>query len=132
MLSIVEMSAISRARLMDAEVLLSNQRFDGAAYLCGYAVEIALKSRIVRTHGLTGFPATKSEFRGHSQFKSHDLEQLLKLSGWEARIKEVHLAAWSSVKVWTPEARYRPDESVLEAEASLMIQSATRLVGALL
>ena len=79
MLSVVEMSAISRARLMDAEVLLSNQRFDGAAYLCGYAVEIALKSRIVRTQGLTGFPATKSEFRGLSQFKSHDLRTVAEI-----------------------------------------------------
>jgi HEPN domain-containing protein len=43
-----DLKAISRARLRDAKVLLKGKRLDGAAYLCGYAVELALKARAER------------------------------------------------------------------------------------
>jgi hypothetical protein len=45
MLTRWNLSETSRARLMDAEVLLQSERYDGAVYVCGYAVEIALKKR---------------------------------------------------------------------------------------
>lgn len=44
-----DLKATARARLRDAQVLLRGKRLDGAVYLCGYAVEIALKARICRT-----------------------------------------------------------------------------------
>lgn len=58
MLSVRELRAISIARLRDAEVLLKARRFDGAVYLCGDAVEIALKARICRTLDWVEFPQT--------------------------------------------------------------------------
>jgi len=43
-----DLQKIARARLRDADVLYRAQRYDGAIYLCGYAVEIALKARICK------------------------------------------------------------------------------------
>ena len=49
MILVAELDSIARARIEDAKALLTAGRFDGATYLCGYAVELALKSRICRT-----------------------------------------------------------------------------------
>jgi HEPN domain-containing protein len=49
MISIADLMTIARERLTDAEVLLNAQRYDGAAYLCGYSIEIALKHKICQT-----------------------------------------------------------------------------------
>ncbi len=92
MLSNTDLTSIARARLKDAKALLSKNRYDGAAYLCGYAVEIALKARIVKTLRWAGFPESSSEFKGYGSFKTHDLDVLLHLTGWEAKIKTTFLA----------------------------------------
>ena len=83
---------IARARLRDAEVLLGNQRYDGAIYLSGYSVEIALKARICRTLGWSGFPETNREFEGYQSLRTHKLDVLLHFSGAEARIKRLFMA----------------------------------------
>jgi HEPN domain-containing protein len=51
-----ELDSIARARIEDAKALLAAGRFDGATYLCGYAVEVALKARICRALGWAEFP----------------------------------------------------------------------------
>jgi hypothetical protein len=43
MRSTKDLRAVARARVRDAQVLLQARRFDGAFYLSGYAVELALK-----------------------------------------------------------------------------------------
>ena len=48
-LKTAELRKIAKARLKDAEALLAAHRYDGAIYLCGYAVELALKARICQT-----------------------------------------------------------------------------------
>jgi HEPN domain-containing protein len=53
---------IAAARLEDARQLFVAGRFDGAAYLCGYAVELALKARICDTLAWSEFPETAKEF----------------------------------------------------------------------
>ena len=63
MISVAELDNIARARIEDARALLTAGRFDGATYLCGYAVEVALKARICRTLNWTEFPNTGSEFQ---------------------------------------------------------------------
>src|SRR6266699_6922413 len=91
------LKSISRARLRDAKVLLTAKRYDGAVYLCGYAVELALKARICKTLRWAGFPELQHEFKGLGSVKTHDLEVLLKFSGIEPRIKKQYLAPWSVV-----------------------------------
>ncbi|HBL27338.1 MAG TPA: hypothetical protein DD490_10940 [Acidobacteria bacterium] len=63
MIPSVTLRAISAARLEDARQLLAAGRFDGAVYLCGYAVELALKARICDTLGWSDFPETPKEFQ---------------------------------------------------------------------
>jgi len=106
-ISIAELRAISQARLEDARILLLNGRFDSAKYLCGYAVELALKARICMTLNWNGFPEERREFENLTSFKTHKLDVLLVLSGQEQRIKSEHLQAWSAVANWDPELRYR-------------------------
>jgi hypothetical protein len=77
-------------------------------YLCGYAVELALKERICKTLGWQGFPETRQEMQGYRSFMVHDLDVLLHLSGVEQRIKTQHLADWSLVAKWEPQLRYQP------------------------
>lgn len=62
MLDRSELKKIAQARIEDGEILLNSHRYDGSIYLCGYAVEIALKERICRTLGWSGYPSTRREF----------------------------------------------------------------------
>jgi len=131
MLTPAELTSIARARLRDADALLAKGRYDGAAYLCGYAVEIALKTRIVKTLKWTGFPSDGGDFKDLQSFKTHNLNLLMRLSGWEARMKTRFAPEWLIVSQWNPESRYGPPGSVTQADASRMIESAKRIVEAL-
>jgi hypothetical protein len=131
MLSRTELKDISKARLKDAKALLQLKRFDGAVYLCGYAVEIALKARICQSLRWTGYPSTRGEFQNYQTFRTHDLDILLHLSGIEARIKDAYLPEWSVLSTWDPEARYATVGTYTINEASMMIQAARTLLAAL-
>ena len=87
MLGIQGLIDIATARLKDAESLLAQHRYDGARYLCGYAVEIALKARIVRTLGLDGFPQDSGEFPELKSLQTHNLKMLLTFSGWSPPVE---------------------------------------------
>jgi HEPN domain-containing protein len=131
MLTRTQLRKIARARIQDARVLLRGRRYDGAVYLCGYAIELALKARICTVLRWQGFPSTRKEFEGLSSFKVHELDILLHLTGREARIKASYIAEWSAVAQWDPEARYKPVGSANRAAATLMISSAETLLKAL-
>jgi hypothetical protein len=128
MILIDQLRAISAARLQDAIVLLANDRIDSAAYLCGYAVELALKARICITLNWEGFPQTRGEFEGFSSFKTHRLDLLLILSGQEQRIKAEQLREWSAVETWDPEARYKTVGHFARDKVEVMVASVRLLV----
>lgn len=132
MLTIIELASIARARLRDAGALSSRGRYDGAAYLCGYAVEVALKARIVKTLKWSGFPSEGGEFKDLQTFRTHNLDLLVRLSGWEGRIKRRFAPEWLIVSQWNPESRYIPPGNVTRADALRMAESATRIIEALL
>lgn len=110
---------------------IKNKRFDGAVYLCGYAIELTLKAKICRTLKWGGFPSTNSEFQGLQSFKTHRLDLLLSLSGQESKIKTGYLADWSIVANWDSETRYSIIGTISKTEASDMIESAKIIVRAL-
>ncbi len=128
MIPVVELDRIARARLEDAKVLLAAGRYDGAAYLCGYAVEVALKARICRTLDWGEFPSTGGEFQAYKSFQTHELDVLLRLSGQEVRIKQQHFALWNQVAVWKVESRYNVVGSIQHADAESMIQATDQLL----
>jgi len=119
---------IAKARLRDAQVLLRARRFDGAFYLCGYSVELALKSRICRTLKWGGFPQTGQEFHGLQSIKTHDLEVLLRFSGIEERVKRKHMSEWPVVLDWNPEKRYQSIGQSTQQQATDMLTCAKRLL----
>ena len=131
MISIEELYAIARARLADATLLFTNSRPDGALYLGGYAIEVALKARICKTLNWSGFPEKRAEFENFASFKTHKLDVLLALSGQEQRIKSEYLWAWSAVATWDPEARYRPIGKTPQIDVALLLIAAETLLDVL-
>jgi len=123
-----ELRKIARERLKDAEALLKAGRYDGATYLGGYVVELALKNRICKTLRWSGFPQTRGEFQSFQSFKTHDLDVLLSLSGLEDKIKTKYFAEWSAVATWDPEVRYNPIGSASKTDAELLIEAARKLL----
>ncbi len=131
MISIDALRAIGEAKLEDAKVLFASDRIDGAAYLCGYAIELALKAQICRTLGWKGYPQTAKEFENYQTFKTHKLDVLLHLSGQEQRIKEEQLKAWSAIAEWNPEVRYKEVGYAIREDVELMLASVIHLLDAL-
>ena len=131
MIPTADLKSIARARLNDAKVLLKGRRLDGAVYLCGYAVEMALKARLCRTLKWSGFPETGAEFQGLQSIKTHNLEILLRLSGVEGKIRTRFIREWSQVIDWDPEKRYQTSGKFTEQQAKDMIAAVTKLLGVL-
>jgi HEPN domain-containing protein len=128
MIASTELKRVARARLRDSQVLCDKGRYDGAIYLCGYSVEIALKARICKTLKWAEFPLTNNEFKTLQSFKTHDLDVLLKLSGIQEKIKTRYFAEWSLIATWDPEVRYKTVGSATKTDAVNLIQSANVLV----
>lgn len=128
MIPVDELDAIAGARLADAKALLAAERFDGAAYLCGYAVEVRLKARICRVLSWPEFPATSGEFGAYRSFQTHELGVLLRLSGQEARIKANHFELWNVASAWKVESRYSIVGAARRVDAAAMIEAADLLM----
>lgn len=94
---------IATARVEDAEVLYAAERYDGARYLCGYAVEMTLKAQICDT---LQWPTYHSA-GNFSNFRTHDFEVLLELSG-RPEVKREHFEEWNAIATWNPISRYLP------------------------
>jgi HEPN domain-containing protein len=127
----LELRRLAFARLKDARALYAAGRYDAALYLCGYAVELALKARICRTLRWEGYPESRTEFANYSSFKIHNLQVLLELSGRKQQIKLHHPEAWLKVREWDPGRRYTPVGTATADQARLLITSARHIVGAL-
>jgi HEPN domain-containing protein len=128
MIGVEDLDNIARARIDDAKTLLAAGRFDSASYLSGYAVEVALKARICRTLRWMGFPNTNAEFQRYKSFQTHELPVLLRLSGYEIRIKETHMKFWNVVESWTVDVRYNAVGSVSPVAAAAMVQAAEQIL----
>jgi hypothetical protein len=126
-----DLRKIGHARLKDAEALYKSRRYDGAVYLCGYAIEAMLKARICRTLKWDEFPLTRGEFQSYQSLRTHDLGVLLKLSGVEGKIKTECLNEWVLVTNWTPEMRYNPIGTAQRRDTLKLIEATKVLVKAL-
>lgn len=128
MLTQAELRGIARERLKDARVLLRAGRYDGAVYLAGYVVEIALKARVCQTLKWSGFPETSREWEPFRSLKTHSFDTLLLYTGIETRIRANLSTEWSVVKDWSPEDRYGRPGSVTANDAKDMIDAVGKLV----
>jgi HEPN domain-containing protein len=133
MIATRDLEAIARSRLREAKALFKSRHYDGAAYLCGYAIELALKARICRHLKWNGFPENQQESKWSQGLKTHDLDALLELSGVQARIKSTYVSDWSAISGnWSSEARYRMIGSFSSGTTLTMIQAAASLLRTLL
>lgn len=131
MIPVEELDNIARARIEDAKALLAAGRYDGATYLCGYAVEVALKARICRTLNWSDFPSTGGEFHAYRSFQTHELDVLLRLSGQEGRIKQHHFGLWTAVGTWKVDSRYNVVGTAQRPDAAAMIEAADEILAVL-
>lgn len=132
MITRADLTRTARAHLSDARLLAGRSCYDGAAYLCGYAIEIALKARICRTLRWEGFPSTAKEFEFVKSVQTHNFEALLRFSGVEGRIKPVLAADWTVATRWSPEQRYHPVGTKTATDAAEMIAATKILLAVLL
>lgn len=115
----------AQERLDDAQALFGLGRYHGAAYLCGYAVEFALKARICITLDVDPYPDKERDF------KVHELEKLLLLSGRRKFIldNDARSKVWREVAGrWTPEMRYQASNSFTRNDAEILINAVSALL----
>lgn len=123
MIKTKDLIILCRERAIDAQALLNAKRYDGAVYLCGYVVELALKIRICKTLKWEKYPPNNSsDFKA---FKTHNLDFLLTCSGKEPLIKKNHLSLWSYfTSNWNSEKRY--DNAKINKQAATELLEAAK------
>jgi HEPN domain-containing protein len=104
-----EFQELSEQRLAEAKALLDLGKWDGAYYLAGYSVELALKACIIKTL-LTTDEFPDKEFSKNCY--THAVEKLVGLAKLESARKVATdadpdlLANWTLARDWSEEKRY--------------------------
>ena len=98
---------LAEHRVRDAEVLLAGRRYAAAYYLCGYAVECALKACIAKRTGRYEFPELKRVQASYT----HSLKQLVVPANIENELKKELRgqrfgANWTLLQDWSEQNRY--------------------------
>jgi hypothetical protein len=100
---------LAELRLAEAKTLLDAEKFDGAYYLCGYAIECALKACIAKKTKEHDFPDKATVQDSYT----HDLIRLINISGLKSNHDEAIESDedfknyWSVVKDWKEISRYK-------------------------
>ena len=104
-----EFQKLAEERLEEAKALLDLGKWDGAYYLAGYAVELALKACIIkRLMATDAFP--DKEFSRNCY--THQVGKLVGLAGLGAAHKArmdaepAFDANWTVARIWSEEMRY--------------------------
>jgi HEPN domain-containing protein len=118
---------LANDRLADAKALYAAGRYDGAFYLCGYAVETGLKYRTCKALDWDVYYSEGSEYKS---FKTHKLSELLRFSGLEKQKNSLFMAEWLIIAKWDPEVRYSPLKQK-QKDVKLMIEATESLLGML-
>ena len=127
----MEYATLGRTGLTVSRAGFDAGHYDGVVYLCGYAVELALKARICETLNWSGYPATNREFRDYQSFRTHDLKVLLRLSGQESKIMPDLPDTWWAVSNWNPDLRYRIPGSASQSGAATLLERMRQVMQAL-
>jgi HEPN domain-containing protein len=116
----IEFQEMAEKRLAEAKALLDLGMWDGAYYLAGYAVELALKACIIKMVMATdAFPDRKFSENCYT----HAIEKLVGLAKLEDARKAATdadpslLANWLLTRDWSEERRYH---RIDEIEARLL------------
>jgi HEPN domain-containing protein len=104
-----EFQVLTEQRLLEAKALLDLEKWDGAYYLAGYAVELALKACIIKMLMATdAFP--KKDFS--KDCYTHSIVTLIKQATLDDALRfakdadpEFH-SNWATANDWNEEKRY--------------------------
>lgn len=105
-------------RLAEAKILLESDKYEGAYYLMGYAVECALKACIAKQVNQFDFPNKQLANQSHT----HKLTELLGVAGLKQRLAEKEdqntefKLNWAVVKDWSEVSRYECTVEASKAE----------------
>ena len=120
----------SRRRLEDAEALYNQERWNGAIYMGGYAIECALKSLICVKEGTDNFKNTKVFKEKRLQGSNlHSLTKLLKaLPNTHRQIESLpghkpYREAWKQVSSWQNDKLRYSDQKGDKIEAREFIDA---------
>lgn len=119
-----DLEVLTGIRLAEAKCLLQNGFYHGAYYLCGYAVECALKACIAKNIAEFQFPDKKLAMDSHV----HDLTKLMQVASLQLSHRQ--LAAqdgqfdifWTVMKDWSEQLRY--ETTISRAMAEQLIEAA--------
>src|SRR5437660_586813 len=120
-----ELQTMAEERVADASALLDAERYQAAYYLCGYAIECALKACIAKQIREFDFPDRKLINDSYV----HNLEKLLKVAGIERLLQEeegrngLFAENWAMVKDWSEASRY--NAGITATEASVLFLAVT-------
>ena len=112
-----QLQELALLRLHEAEALFHVGFYDGARYLVGYSIELALKARICRLLDVEEYPASGDLGRVYA---THDLDRLLTLAGLRRKLdlsSPAVFANWSVATPWKPEQRYDRAGTVSKSNA---------------
>ena len=76
-----ELRELALIRLKEAKSLLDSRNYEGAYYLCGYAVECGLKACIAKKTNRHDFPDKNTVNESYT----HELSKLLRLAGLDIK-----------------------------------------------
>lgn len=104
-----DLQDLASIRLKEAKALLDQGLHDGAYYLCGYAVDCALKACIAKNFKQHDFPDKKVVIDSHT----HDIEKLIRVAGLEPELRlqiqknQEFKLNWQVVRDWSEISRYK-------------------------
>ena len=106
-------------RLAEAKALLASGHYHGAYYLCGYAVECALKACLARKTKRFDYPPEPGVVR--QSYYTHQLPELLKQIGGPLASELPLHPGWAEVRKWSPDCRYQVGTA--EGDARLLLSA---------
>jgi hypothetical protein len=110
----LDFQRLSELRLKEGQILLSEELFDGAYYLLGYALECAFKACISKQTKEHDFPPDR---RAVEAMYKHRASELLKASTLQHEHEKAKQAnpvfadSWKTVEVWSEQSRYQTGKS---------------------
>ena len=126
-----QLKELAHARLKAAKILMNKHDYDGAVYIVGYVLELALKAAICKRLNFQEYPdqgssTVKDEVA--NIFRTHDFGILLTLAGLSADLSLATASSrllqnWSDLTTWKSSSRYEPIGTYKATDAQRMVEA---------
>lgn len=129
MIPVADFQHTACERFRDAKCLLDGERFDGAIYMAGYALEIAIKVKLCHSKEMPAFPDTEDEWKDvngalkkfdntwkktnnafdkeSKSWKEHLSEELVNRLDESLKNQILANRDWRKIRIWSVDLRYR-------------------------